>query len=139
MAKFGPPRTHTNYISRSKSIAKSCLKMFFLLNLSHCLKSYGNFCQILAPFTMPACQILCCHVIQDVNLENLLCFLNSTFNIRKSHKISSEKALDFRSYQHKTSQGWKTPPPPSAFRAGKRSGEVQCARFAEHCEMLLSF
>ena len=30
---------------------------------------------------------------------------NSTFNIRKSHKISSLKALDFRSYQQKTFRG----------------------------------
>ena len=30
---------------------------------------------------------------------------NSTFNIRKSHKISSGKALYFRSYQPKTSPG----------------------------------
>ena len=28
-----------------------------------------------------------------------------TFNIRKSHKISSEKAVYFRSYQPKTSRG----------------------------------
>ena len=31
---------------------------------------------------------------------------NSTFNIRESHKISSGKALYFRSYQQKTSRGW---------------------------------
>ena len=40
---------------------------------------------------------------------------NSAFNIRKSYKICSRKALYFRSYQPKTSRGgggWKTPPPP---------------------------
>ena len=38
--------------------------------------------------------------------------------IRKSHKICSAKALYFRNYQPKTSQGgWKTPP--SAFRVNE--------------------
>ena len=46
---------------------------------------------------------------------------NFTCNIRKSHKISSGKALYFRSYQPKTSRGWKhpttpPPPPPNAFK-----------------------
>ena len=36
---------------------------------------------------------------------------NSTFNIRKSHKISSGKALYFRSYQSKTLRGGDTPSP----------------------------
>ena len=42
-----------------------------------------------------------------------LCFLISAFNIKKSYKISSRKALYFKSYQPKTSWGgggWKTPP-----------------------------
>ena len=41
-------------------------------------------------------------------------FPNSAFNIRKSYKISSRKALYFRRYQPKTSRRgvgwWKTPP-----------------------------
>ena len=38
---------------------------------------------------------------------------NSTFNIKKSHKISDGKGLYFRSYQPKNfTGGWKTPPPP---------------------------
>ena len=36
---------------------------------------------------------------------------NCTFNIRKSHKISSGKALYFRSYQPKTSRGDRKHPP----------------------------
>ena len=79
--------------------------MYILLNLSHCVKSYGHFCQILSLFTMPTYQIWSCHVPQDANFENFLFCLNSTFNIRKSHKISSGKALYFRSYQPKTSPG----------------------------------
>ena len=51
------------------------------------------------------------------NFENVLFSPNSTFNIEKSHKISSAKATYFRSYQPKTSLegggggGWKTSPP----------------------------
>ena len=69
-------------------------------------------------FTMPALQILSCHVTQEANFKKNLFFLNSAFNIRKGYKIISRKALYFRSYQPKTSRGggggWKTPP--SAFR-----------------------
>ena len=92
--------------------------MYFLLNLSYYIKRYGHLCQILAFFTMPALQIWTCHVTQEANFEKILLFPNSAFNIRKSCKICSRKALYFRSYQPKTSRGggggWKTPP--SAFR-----------------------
>ena len=77
--------------------------MYFLLNLSHCVKTYGHFCQILAFFTMPAHQVWPCHVTQEANFENFLFCPNSTFNIGKSHKISSGKAFCVRSYQSKTS------------------------------------
>ena len=64
-------------------------------------------------FMMSAHQIWSCHMTQDADFENFLFFPNSIFNIRKSHKISSGKALYFRSYQPKTSRegGGKHPPP----------------------------
>ena len=43
-------------------------------------------------------------------------FPSSAFNIRKCYKISSKKALYFRSYQPKPHGGWKTPPPPVLLR-----------------------
>ena len=49
--------------------------MYFLLNLSNYVKSYGHLCQILALFTMPALQIWPCHVTQEANFEKLLAFL----------------------------------------------------------------
>ena len=101
-------------IYHSKGIDESCPKIYFLLNLSHYVKSYGHFCQICFFFTMTAHQIWSCHVTQKENFENLLSCPNSTFNIRKSHRISSGKALYFRSYQPKPSQGEH--PLPSAFR-----------------------
>ena len=65
--------------------------MYFLLNLSHYVKRYGHFCQILAFFRLPAHQMWSCQVIQEANFENFLFYPNSTFNIGKSHKISSGK------------------------------------------------
>ena len=51
-------------------------------------------------------------VMAFVSNFGILFFPNSAFNIRISYKISSRKALYFRSYQPKTSRGWTTPPPP---------------------------
>ena len=44
--------------------------MYFLLYLSHCVKSYGHLCQILACFTMPTHQIFLYQVTQVANLKN---------------------------------------------------------------------
>ena len=80
--------------------------MYFLLNLSHYVKSYAwAFMSNFGIFTMPALQIWPCHVTQEANFEKNLFFPNSAFNIGKSCKISSRKALYFRSYQPKTSRG----------------------------------
>ena len=51
---------------------------------------------------------------------------SSTFNIRKGHKISGRKALNFKRYQPKTSlEGGggveKRPPSPTAFRVNSRN------------------
>ena len=97
MAKFGPPRNQTNYISL-KGIDRSYPKMYFLLNFSHCVKSHGHFCQILALFNHAHLPNMVCHMAQDASLKKFLFCPNSTFNIRKSHKLSGGKALYFRSY-----------------------------------------
>ena len=77
-------------------------------------KVMGIFVKFLPLFTMPAHQIWSCHVTQEANFKNFSFFPNFTFDIRKSHKISSGKALWFRIYQAKPSRegGWKTPPVP---------------------------
>ena len=89
------------YMYHSKGIDESCPKMYFLLNLSYYVKRFGHFSQNMAFFTMPTHQIWSCHVIQEANFENVLFSPISTFNIKKSHKISSRKALYFRSCQQK--------------------------------------
>ena len=110
MEKCGPPRNQkTTY--HSKGIDESYQKMYFLLNLSHYVKSYGHLCQILESFTMPSLQIWSCHVTQEENFGKNFNFPNCGSNIRKSYKISSRKALYFRSYQQKTSRGVENTPP----------------------------
>ena len=47
--------------------------------------------------------------------QKILFFPSSAFNIRKSYKISSRKALYFRNYQPKASSGGEHPPT-SGFR-----------------------
>ena len=76
-------------------------------------KVVGIFVKFWRYFTMSTHKIWSYHVTQEANFEHFLFCRNSTFNIKKSHKISSGKALYFRNYQPETSWGWKTPP--SAF------------------------
>ena len=71
---------------------------------------------------MPAHQIWSCHLVQDANFKNFLFCSNSSFNIKKSHKISSGKALYFRSYQPKTSRGVESPPPPVPLGLSEQEG-----------------
>ena len=81
--------------------------------MSKVMGIYGHLWTFMSNFTMPAFQIWPCHVTQEENFKRILFVLNSAFNIRKSYKICSRKALYFRSYQPKTSRGgggWKTPP-----------------------------
>ena len=92
------------YVIR-KVLIRAIQKMYFYSNLGHCVKRYVHFCQMLALFTMPIHQIWSCHLTQVANFEIFLFCSNSTFNIRKSHKIFSGKALYFISYQPKTSRG----------------------------------
>ena len=57
-------------IYNSKGFDKSYKKIYFLLNLSHCAKSYGHFSQIWALFTKHTHQIWSCHMTQVANFKN---------------------------------------------------------------------
>ena len=65
--------------------------MFYLLNLSHCVKRYDQLCQILACFTMIIHQIWSCQVVQITNLERFKLWPNFTFNFWKSLKFLVEQ------------------------------------------------
>ena len=69
------------------------------------MKSYEDFCQILAFFNDARLPNMVMSRDPEANFKNVLICSNSTFNIRKSHKISGGKALCLRSYQ-----GGKQPP-----------------------------
>ena len=97
-------------IYQSKGVDESYPKMYFLLNLNNYVKSCGHFGQILAFFTMPAHQIWSYHETQEANFEKFLFSPNSTFNIRKSHKISGGKAPTSVVISQKPHPQGKTPP-----------------------------
>ena len=56
--------------------------MNFLLNLSHYVKSYGHFCQIVACFTMPthSNMVMLRYMTQVGDFENFQFCPDSTFN-----------------------------------------------------------
>ena len=88
-------------IYHSEGIHKSYPKMYFLLNLSHCLKRCAHFCQILF-FTMPAHQIWSCHVTQDAEFE-IFYFVLILYSILR--KVTVEKLFTSEVISQKTSQG----------------------------------
>ena len=83
--------------------------MYFLLNLSHCVKSYGwAFLSNFGFFTMPAHQIWSCHVTQ----EGLFYFVLILYLILgKVTKFLVEKLSASEVTSQKPHGGWKTPPP----------------------------
>ena len=76
--------------------------MYFLFNLSYYVKSFGHFCQNFGIFYNAHSPNMVMSRDQEANFKNFLFCPNSTFNIKKSHKISGGKALYFGSYQRKT-------------------------------------
>ena len=83
-------------------------KCNFLLNLSHCVKSYGHLCRIYHDHSsdMPS------------NSENFDFSPNSVLNFRKVIK-SKENWLNNKTVtSKKTNWGWKTPPSPSPVLIG---------------------
>ena len=92
-------------VYHSKDIDQSYTKRAFYRIWATVSKGIGIFVKFWLFFAMPGHQIWSCHVTQDANFELFLFCPNSTFNIRKSQKISGGKALYFRSYQQKTLPG----------------------------------
>ena len=92
-------------IYHSEGIHKSFTKMYFLLNLSHCLKRCGHFCQILFFFTMPAHQIWSCHVTRDAEFEIFYFVLILYLTLRKVTKLLVEKLFASEVISRKTSGG----------------------------------
>ena len=98
-----------NKICHSKDIDDSYPKMCFLLNLSHCVKSYGHFCKTGALFTMPAYQIWSCQVTRDANFEIFYFILILHLILGKVTKFPVEQLSTSEVISQKPH---KTPPPP---------------------------
>ena len=106
MEKCGPPRNQTNYISFERywwELSKNVLFIEFELlcqKLWAFISNFGTFYVAHSPNMVMS---------RDPRRNFKKIFPNSTFNIGKSCKISSRKALYFRSYQLKTSRGGEHP------------------------------
>ena len=108
-------------IYHSKGIDKSYPKMYFLLNLSHYVKSYGHLYQILAFLTMPAFQIWPCHVTQKQISKKIYLFLILHLILDKAAKFLVEKLSTSEVISQKPhGGGWKKPPS-SAFRVNRET------------------
>ena len=95
--------------------------MYFLLNLSHHVKSYGHFCQILAIFMMPTHQIWSCHVTQDADFENFLFVLVLYFILGKVTKFVVAKLSTSEAENLTGGGGCKHPPSTLGLNAMKKS------------------
>ena len=111
------------YIIR-KALMRAIQKMYFVLNLSHYVKSYGHLCQILTFLTMPALQIWPCHVTQEANFEKIYLFLILHLILDKAAKFLVEKLSTSEVISQKPHGGGKHPP--SAFRVKPACFPCQC-------------
>ena len=114
----------------SKGINESYPKMCFLLNLSHCVKCYGHFVNILALFMMPTHQIWSCHVTQDANFEIFHFVLILQLILGKVTKFPAEKLSTSEVISKKPHGGGGGGTPPSAFRVKGIADNV--TRFRVH-------
>ena len=85
--------------------------MCLLLNLSHCVKCYEHFCQILALFAMPAHQMWSCHVTQNANFVDFLFCPILHLILGKVTKLSVEKLSTSELSSKRPQGGGKRPPP----------------------------
>ena len=86
-----PATVSHEIVCHSKSFNNSYPKMYFLLNLSLYVKSYGHFCQILALFTMPTHQIWSYHLTKLQISELFYFFLILHLLLGKVTKFHVEK------------------------------------------------
>ena len=111
-------------IYNSKGIDKTYPKLYFLLNLSHYVKSYRHLCQILAFFTMPALQIWPCHVTQEASLKKKIFFLILHLILGNAAKFLAEKLFTSEVISQKPHGGGKHPPVLLGLKKGMYTGNV---------------
>ena len=115
--------------------------MYFLLNLSHYVQSYGHLCQSLAFFTMP--RSLNMAMSRDPRSKFRKKFYFSLILhliLGKAAKFLVEKLSTSEVISQKTSRGGveNTPPPPSAFRVNSRAKLISNAN-SEDCPLFQNY
>ena len=113
--KFGPPRNQLNYISFERYWREVSKNVVFLECEPLCQKLWA-FLSKVGLFNDACSPNMVMLFDPRSNFEKFSFRPSSAFNIRKGHKISSRKALNFNRYQPKTSLeeggggGRKSPP-----------------------------
>ena len=111
-------------IYHSKGIDASYPKMYFLLNLSHYVKSYGHLCKILAFFTMPTLQIWPCHVTKKQISKKFYFFLILHLILGKAAKFLVEKLSTSEVISEKPHGGVEN----TAFRVKDHKHSESCSK-----------
>ena len=98
-------------IYHSKGIDESYPKMYFLLNLSHYVKLYGHFCNILAFLRFPLTKYV--HVTWPKKQISKIFYFVLILHLilGKVTKFLVEKLSTSEVISQKPHGGWKTPPP----------------------------
>ena len=89
--------------------------MYFLLNLSHYVKSYGHLCQILAFFYDARSQNMAMSRDPRRKFQKKLFFLILNLILGKVTKFLVEKLSTSEVISQEPHGVWKTPPPPECF------------------------
>ena len=96
--------------------------MYFLLNSSHYVKSYGHLCQILAFFYNARSPNIAMSRGPRSKFRKNFIFPNFAFDIKKSYKILVEKLSTSEVISQKTSLGAENTPPPPQVLLGLNKG-----------------
>ena len=97
------------------------VQKFFMRAIQKCRfywiwTTVSNVMGIYVKFTMTTHQIWSCHVTLASNSENFYFSPNSILNFRKSHQVWGKLTQEQKVTGKKQNSGWKTPPPPRAYR-----------------------
>ena len=107
--------------------------MYFLLNLSHYVKSYGHLCQILAFSYNARSPNMAMSRDPRSNFQKNLLFLILHLILDKAAKFLAEKLSTSEVISQKPHGGWKTAPPlPSAFRVKRTQGHINFHTLVSH-------
>ena len=116
MGKCGSAKRNKIYIV-GKVLMRAIQKNVILLNLNHCVKNYGHFCQIYQNHS----QIMVMSRALASNSGNVYFSLDSLLNFRKSYQIWGKLAQERKvTGKKKTNLGGGKHPPPVLIRLSQK-------------------